>query len=266
VGFSASRRIFLDGVFLVTLVLTGSRTGLMMLAGAGLVATVTAIFSGNRRQALRLVAAGLVLGACFGALIVFQIGSFGSRVGNSDPNLSEEDTTLNVGGIPVPIEFQDAATLMVMAQHPWQFLTGAGPGLWQYYMNPWEYAFVTKYLSGKWETGLDSVKSNLQLIARLSNVGLVGMGAMVAVFVALYKYGKARAPAALRKEYLLTFAMLVALLQFPGRTELLAFILMGTAVQAYGELGVTTSIGTRRVNRARMRKPKCLPFPAESLS
>jgi hypothetical protein len=61
------------------------------------------------------------------------------------------------------------------------------------------------------------------------------MGAMVAVFAALYRYGKARAPAALKKEYMVCFAMLVALRQFSGFANLLMFLMMGAAVQAYGK-------------------------------
>ena len=128
-------------------------------------------------------------------------------------------------------------------------------------MNPWEYQFVNTFFSGALETGLDSVKPNLQLITRLSDVGLVGIGAMVAVFAALYHYGKARTPIALRKEYLLSFAALIALLQVVSAGDLLVFLAVGTAVQVYAELGIPDQAKKQRPVTLQSKSPELPPSP-----
>lgn len=263
IGISPTHRILLEGFFLFTLVLTGSRTGLMILAVVGLVAGVTALFSGARRQALTILVVALLLGGVFGTLVVLQVGSLGSRTANGNPKLEEGEASVTVGGVPVPFEFQDAASIMVLMENPVQLPIGMGPGLWQYYIDPWKIHAVALYFAGAVDIGLNSVNSNLQVISRLSDVGLLGMGVMAMLLVALYRFGKARAPGPLRKEYLLSFAVLVAFSQVPGGADLLAFLMLGASVQVYGELSAGDKTKKRRNVRAQLKTLQSLPTLAE---
>jgi len=234
VGLTARVRILISIVFLVTLVLTGSRTGLLILLLSGLVVTITALFTGRVRQAAPLLAIGLVLMSIFSALIINKVGSFGAR--NSQANL-EDISSLQIGGIKVPIEWQEIGGISVMMQNPWQVPIGMGPGLWQYYVNPWDQLAVSRAFMDASSVGLDSQRSNIQILARFCDVGLIGCIAVVSVMIGLYRHGKSRVPVSLRGEYLLTFMLVASLMQFAGMADLLTFLMMGSAVQIYRELG-----------------------------
>jgi hypothetical protein len=240
-GLSRLTRLLAAGVFLTTAVLSGSRTGLLILVAAGLAGGAAALFSGRLRLAVPILTIASLLGGTAGILILMQVGSFGAR--NNSTNLNDAVSAV-VGGVRLPIEWQDVGGVTVMLRNPWHLVTGMGPGLWQYYENPWDHELVRTYFTrGLW-IGLDSVKPNLQLVTRLCDSGLAGLCAMVAALAALYRYGKAGTPTPLRAKYLVTFAVLAAVLQLPGMADQLAFLMTGAAVQAYRELGPRATINS----------------------
>ena len=259
VGLAAASKILIASVFLLTMVLTGSRTGLLILMVTGMAVCVAVVISGRLRLLLPILAIALLLAGIFGTLVIQRVGSFGAR-NNTAENLNDSES-YTVGGMHLPIEWGDVGGLSVMMRNPWQLVTGMGPGLWQYYENPWDHQFVRTYFLGASAVGLDSVKPDLQLIARLSDVGLVGLCAMVAVLVALYRHGKSGTPVRLREEYLVSFVVLATILQIPGMADQLAFLMMGVVVQVYWELGVIGKAKNGITARTRLRRPEYTPSP-----
>ena len=238
-GFTARNKYFISGIFLLSLILSGSRSGLLILALVGLVAGIIAYYTGRLRIILPLLMTGLFVGLVFSVLITERLGSFGNRNDLSNSNYDGSgEMSLAVSGFRIPIEWQDAAGLTVLSKNPWQLVIGSGPGLWQYYISPWDYKFVRIYFSDFEERGLDSIKSNIQVISRLCDVGLIGMFSMVALLMALYRYGKATISIQFRKEYMVSFGVFLTFLQIPGASDKLVYFMMGVMVQSYWILGV----------------------------
>jgi hypothetical protein len=235
IGFSATRRGLIAGIYLLTIILTGSRSGLLILLAVGIVVSVVAVYIGRLRVIVSLLSIGLLVGIIFAAIITTHSGSFGTR---NNIDIADE-TTLAVGGVNVPVEWGEIARFSEITNHPWQLLIGAGPGLWQYYVNPWDYQFVNTYYSEIEGKGLDSVRSNFQIISRLCDVGLIGLIAMVALLVALYRYGKSGVIQLLRNEYYISFFMFVTLIQVPGAADYLSYLMVGVVVQVYLEIDVS---------------------------
>jgi len=265
VGLTTTARLLIATVFLLSSVFTGSRTSLLILLTSGVVGGVVALLARQMRLMLPILATAVLLTLIFGTLIAMRIGSFGNRI-NTSERKDDSDTLLTVGGIRLPIEWQDVGGLSVMGREPWQLVFGMGPGLWQYYENPWDHQFVRTYFSDVAQRGIDSVKPNIQLVTRLCDVGVVGLYAMAAVLIVLYRHGRAGTPRSLRGEYLVSFAVLAAMLQVPGMADQLAFLMMGAAVQVYSELGAVSRKATDRMAaRIWLKRPEYSPSPVGSV-
>ena len=265
VGLTVTGRFLIAITFLLCSVFTGSRTSLLILLTSGVVGGLAAMFARRMRLILPIFGTALLLALTFGTLIAMRVGSFGNR-NNTSEKKDDSDTLLAVGSVRLPIEWQDVGGLSVMGREPWQLVFGMGPGLWQYYENPWDHQFVRTYFSDAAQRGIDSVKPNIQLVTRLCDVGVVGLYAMAAVLIVLYRHGRAGTPRSLRGEYLVSFAVLAAMLQVPGMADQLAFLMMGAAVQVYSELGAVSRKATDRMAaRIWLKRPEYSPSPVGSV-
>src|ERR1035437_9045543 len=216
-------------VFLVTIVLTGARTALGILIVVGSAIAATTVCTVRMTSLVRVLASALALGGIAALLITSQTGSLGTR---STANL-DENNSIGILGARLPVEGQDQAALMVLAQKPVRFLSGVGPGLWQYYENPWDQWQVRAYLPSAAVRGADSLKSNFQPINRLCNYGVIGLCVVWSVVLALYELGRAALAPRLAPEYLLRFVAFSAFLQVSGMAEQLGFLVMGVLVLLY---------------------------------
>jgi hypothetical protein len=194
VQLSRKRTLFLSLLFLLTDVLTVSRSGLLTLAagGAGLLVAAFAVrrSAESRRHRKLALVMPVILAVAFiySAEITraYEASLLAERVSGS---INE---TISVLGVPVPFEYQDGATLVAFRENPWSVPFGFGAGAWQYYVDPFEDStFIEQFGSVQ---AIDSLSQNIKLLARMANFGVVGVVLVWMFYGKLYKTFKCTQP------------------------------------------------------------------------
>jgi hypothetical protein len=179
-GLLPTRRVYI-GIILCASVafLSGSRTGILTLAIVLTLIIVAATIQGRYRFALQCALVAALLSVLVGSVVALEIGSFGKRLGSEA--LSEE-LSVELGPIRIPIEWADYAAAGVIREKWVSWLIGFGPGLWQYYVDPWSFQLHWIYFGDSRGVGLDSMRPNVSLLFLFSNVGLLGIILVLVMF------------------------------------------------------------------------------------
>jgi hypothetical protein len=173
--FSAKSKAALAALFLLTNILTVSRSGVITSAAGLLGLLFWPLLAGHSREARRhsmiaLLPLALIAGGILfrGPLMaVYDDTPMGKRGSDADQR------GIEVSDFTVPLEFQDLATLGAVSENPMSLVSGFGAGLWQYYVDPFEDpALVQGFDNPK---SFDSLKQNIALVARILNFGLFGL-------------------------------------------------------------------------------------------
>jgi hypothetical protein len=215
-------------MFFVTAILTGSRTSVYLIALALSILAVVAVVQGRTREVNRIVLAMALGAAIVGSLIMNEVGSFGYRV-IGKANIEEGTVLQNL-----PIEWQDRVALRVLWSRPWAILLGFGPGLWQYFADPWEDELITFNFREVRAFRLDSLRPNLSILSRTLAYGITGFVAVWVLYRRLYRHALAFAPQ--RKDYRWAFAIgLLLSLSAPVASELSAHTCFWLAIALFSE-------------------------------
>jgi len=176
----------LAGLFLLTNILTISRSGLVTLA-AGLVGLLfSPLFARQRGEAKRVSKAVFLLPILLLAAFLFQ-GEASAILEESvfAKRISDVSRGIEVFGLTVPLEYADLATVNLVSDNPLSVVGGFGAGLWQYYVDPFEDPALRKTYSN--EETLDSLKQNIAIVARITHFGLIGLVLVFLFYRHLYR-------------------------------------------------------------------------------
>lgn len=194
IQLTRKRTLLLSLLFLLTDVLTVSRSGLLTLAAGGvgllLAAFVVRRSDESRRHRKLALVIPVILAAAFiysaDIARMYEASLLAERITGSI------NQTISVFGISIPFEYQDGATLVAFRENPWSVPFGFGAGAWQYYVDPFEDStFIEQFGSVQ---ALDSMSQNIKLLARMANFGLVGVVVVWTFYWKLYKTLKEAPP------------------------------------------------------------------------
>jgi hypothetical protein len=175
------------GLFLLTNILTISRSGLVTL-GAGLLGLLfLPLFARQRDEARKVSKAVLLLPILIGAAFLFQ-GEVSAVFEDSvfAKRISDVNRSIDVLGLTVPLEYPDLATINLLSENPLGLISGFGAGLWQYYVDPFEDPALRRTYSN--EETLDSLKQNIAIVARMTHFGLIGLVLVFFFYRHLYRH------------------------------------------------------------------------------
>jgi hypothetical protein len=172
---NAKSKTALATLFLVTNMLTVSRSGVITSA-AGLVGFLfLPLLTGQNRGARKLSTMALLPLLLLGAAIFFrgELSTIYEGSALAKRGIDPDQRGLEVSGVTVPLEFQDLATLNAVSENPMSMVAGFGAGLWQYYVDPFEDRALVEGFGNP--TSFDSLKQNIAIVARVLNFGVLGL-------------------------------------------------------------------------------------------
>jgi hypothetical protein len=186
-ALGVKKKAGLAALFLLTNILTASRSGLATWAAglAGLL--IAALFARQSRQAKKIFKRAWLLPIAIGLAVLYS----GELTAIYDASLLAQrianpyERSIEMFGIDVPLEFPDLATVTVLSENPWSLLTGYGAGLWQYYVDPFDDPSLRETYRD--ESGLDSMKQNIAIVARVTNFGLIGIVLLLLLYRKTYR-------------------------------------------------------------------------------
>jgi len=176
----------LAGLFLLTNILTISRSGLVTSAAGLLGLLFSPLFVRQRNEAKRVSKAVFIVPILLAVAFLFH-GEVSAILEESvfAKRISDVSRSIEVLGLTVPLEYQDLATINLVSENPLSLVTGFGAGLWQYYVDPFEDPALRKTYSE--EATLDSLKQNIAIVARITHFGLIGLVLVFFFYRHLYR-------------------------------------------------------------------------------
>jgi hypothetical protein len=209
--------------FVIIILLSGSRTGVIGLSFVLLVAAVTQLRGWLKLLNLRQGTA-LFLVLLIGIFITSQEdSSIVARTQGSDSIYNER---IRIGDINIPVEFQDYQSVNVLLSNPINTLTGMGSGLWQYHFDPFSNEGIASIYRPERITAIDSVKPNLGIVSRLSDYGIVGLLIIYFFYEKVIKVWSSNLSHPHKKEFLGIFFVFLAVTQILRLGELYAHFLL----------------------------------------
>ena len=266
-GFPRSRRAAVAGMFLLGAVLTGSRSALVLIAVVLVASLLGAGATGASHLALRR------LPLLSGAIVLFAFALTSDRfVLSSRLVVSDraEGDYIELAGVRIPMEYQDKAAVSALQAKPFAHLIGFGPGLWQYYANPFENSSLRATYFSNGVASLDSMRQNSAILSRYVSFGLVGLAFMAAACRRLYELIRvhARSAGARRrlKAAFFVFMTLTCATNFADVYYLLTLILACSVVCYPEQAQTSASRAQREMSRQTPRHDFRVPRPIPPLT
>jgi hypothetical protein len=187
ITLGAKKKAGLAALFLLTNILTVSRSGLATWAAGLAGLSIAVLFARQSSEARKFYKWAWLLPIAIGLSVIYRgelsaiydASLLAQRMANPSQNFVE------VSGIDVPLEFADLATITLVSENPWSLITGYGAGLWQYYVDPFNDPSLRETYGD--ESGLDSMKQNIAIVARVANFGLIGLVLIFLFYRKLYR-------------------------------------------------------------------------------
>ena len=182
INIKSSIQFFGSILFILTMLLSGSRTGIFgVIATLGLIG-IFQLFGFVKILNSKQISIFLMIGLIFNLIIAQPDSVLMNRLNPQEESIHFDNLT--IGEIKIPMEFQDLGSLNLTLDNPISFIFGLGSGLWQYGFNPsTNLGLVAIY--GKSMT-LESVRPNLGLLHRFSSYGFLGICIMIFCYWKLF--------------------------------------------------------------------------------
>ncbi len=172
IGLPALGVALAAAVFLITNLLSGSRTGIAQFCMIVFAITLVGLWNTRAGFTRRSIQMLICFGIGFGVALLVGDLTITKRLDSRQDAVTEK---IEVMGFAVPLEYNDTASLKLLMRQPGAIVTGFGAGLWQYQVNPSESAIIRQNFFAAGTTALDSLRQNVTVLAYFINYGLIGI-------------------------------------------------------------------------------------------
>jgi hypothetical protein len=243
-GFRSWQAKALCALFLVTNILTGSRSGLAELAlilGSLLVLCFvqrSSAFIRRTAEILMLVSLGLLMVALVEGLVIR------GRTGIGQDSMNDQ---VEIGNLSVPIEFQDKQAFLLFIEKPLNVMAGSGAGLWQYQTDPYSSDGFRRYFFDQGVSALDSMRQNITTLSLVADFGLVGLWLAFRFYGFCLRLAERRGSRRAAREFKPALSVLLVALMIDATTDTYCNVMVFLVFTLWIQLGVEERVSAMRV-------------------
>jgi hypothetical protein len=210
-------------LFLVTNILTGSRTGLAQLALILALLLIVCLVQQERKLVRRTWE--IVLFALAGFLVIALVQGLvlRGRIGIGEDSANDH---VEIMGFSLPIEFQDSQPAVLFIEKPFGLVTGFGAGLWQYETDPYASELFRRYFFDQGVQSLDSQRQNITALAFLVDFGLLGIWLAFRFYQFCLGFAERRGGLVLRREFKPVVSVLVVATAIGAVTDIYSNVMV----------------------------------------